>query len=90
MIMYIRPSSALRNEYNEIAKICKEQGVPVYLTINGREDTVLMSVDEYERLERAELLCRLQELESDIKENKTVPVENVFAELRNKLKAIKG
>ncbi len=88
--MYIRPSSALRNEYNEIAKICKEQGVPVYLTINGREDTVLMSVDEYERLERAELLCRLQELESDIKENKTVPVENVFAELRNKLKAIKG
>lgn len=90
MIMYIRPSSALRNEYNEIAKICKEQGVPVYLTINGREDTVLMSVDEYERLEHAELLCRLQELESDIKENKTVPVENVFAELRNKLKAIKG
>lgn len=88
--MYIRPSSALRNEYNEIAKICKEQGVPVYLTINGREDTVLMSVDEYERLEHAELLCRLQELESDIKENKTVPVENVFAELRNKLKAIKG
>lgn len=88
--MYIRPSSALRNEYNEIAKICKEQRVPVYLTINGREDTVLMSVDEYERLERAELLCRLQELESDIKENKTVPVETVFAELRNKLKAIKG
>ncbi len=87
--MYIRPSSALRNEYNEIAKICKEQGVPVYLTINGREDTVLMSVDEYERLERAELLCSLQKLESDIKENRIVPAEEVFAELRERLKVLK-
>lgn len=39
----IRPSADLRNHYKEISKLCKETNEPVYITVNGREDTVLVS-----------------------------------------------
>lgn len=34
-IMTIRPSAAIRQNYNEIAEFCKKSGEPVYLTKNG-------------------------------------------------------
>ena len=43
----IRPSTALRNEYNEISAYCKEKGQPVFLTKNGEGDLVVMSIDAY-------------------------------------------
>lgn len=33
--MNIKPSAAIRQNYNEIASICKTTGEPVYLTKNG-------------------------------------------------------
>ena len=33
--MNIKPSAAIRNNYNEIAAVCKSSGEPVYLTKNG-------------------------------------------------------
>ena len=33
--MTIRPSAAIRQNYNEIAEFCKRTGEPVYLTKNG-------------------------------------------------------
>lgn len=49
--MIIRPSSALRNEYNELSKYCKESGEAVYITKNGEGDLVVMSQAAFEERE---------------------------------------
>jgi prevent-host-death family protein len=45
--MLIKPSTALRNEYNTISDICKKKQEPVFLTKNGEGDLVIMSIDTY-------------------------------------------
>lgn len=49
--MYIKASAAIRNNYNEIAQLCKETGEPVYLTKNGEGDLVVMDIAAFERRE---------------------------------------
>ncbi|MCL2752013.1 MAG: type II toxin-antitoxin system Phd/YefM family antitoxin [Firmicutes bacterium] len=77
--MYIRPSTALRNEYNEISRLCKEKGRPVYLTKNGEGDLVVMSINAYEQREL--LLDVRQKLlmaeESRLKGEKAYTVDEV-------------
>ena len=46
----IRPSSDLRNHYNEISEFCHTHNEPVYITKNGTGDLVVLSNAEYERL----------------------------------------
>lgn len=52
----IRPSSDLRNKYNEISDFCHTYGEPVFLTKNGTGDLVVMTNAQYEAL------CGRQEL----------------------------
>lgn len=47
----IRPSTDLRNDYNEISKICKETKEPIFITKNGHEDLVVMSQLAFEEFE---------------------------------------
>ncbi|MDP3486718.1 MAG: type II toxin-antitoxin system Phd/YefM family antitoxin [Bacillota bacterium] len=56
--MKIKPSAAIRNNYNEIATLCRESGEPVYLTKNGEGDLVVMDIDAYHR---REAMLRLRE-----------------------------
>lgn len=60
--MLIKPSTALRNEYNEISSFCKEKEQPVFITKNGEGDLVVMSIDYYtQREERLDLREKLLE-----------------------------
>lgn len=36
--MQIKPSASIRQNYNEIAALCKDSGEPVYLTRNDEGD----------------------------------------------------
>ena len=51
--MLIKPSTCLRNEYNDIAKFCKTENQPVFLTKNGEGDLVVMSIEAFEQREEA-------------------------------------
>ncbi len=45
-----RPSSDLRNQYNEISEYCHFSNEPVSITENGVDDLVVLSVPMYERI----------------------------------------
>lgn len=52
MFMNIRPSAAIRQNYNEIAEMCKKTGEPIYLTKNGEGDLVVMDIEAFNRREQ--------------------------------------
>jgi PHD/YefM family antitoxin component YafN of YafNO toxin-antitoxin module len=62
--MQIRPSAAIRQNYNEISSLCKETGEPVYLTKNGEGDLVVMDIYSFTVREKM-LLLRESLLQSE-------------------------
>lgn len=46
----IRPCADLRNNYNEISRICHETKEPMYITKNGSNDLVVLSDEAYEAI----------------------------------------
>ena len=42
--MNIRPSAAIRQNYTEIAELCRKTAEPVFLTKNGEGDLVVMDI----------------------------------------------
>lgn len=78
----IRPSSDLRNNYNEISTLCHKTESPVYITKNGAGDLAVMSIELYELLASKYDLYR--ELEKGIKsleKGETYSAEEVFKEV---------
>lgn len=56
--MNIKPSAAIRKNYNEISTLCKATKEPVFLTKNGEGDLVVMDIATYSRRES---MLRLRE-----------------------------
>lgn len=78
----IRPSSDLRNNYNEISTICHQTKSPVYITKNGAGDLAVMSIELYELLTDKYMLYK--ELEKGIKsleDGQTYSDKEVYEEL---------
>lgn len=65
--MKIKPSAAIRQNYNEISALCKSTGEPVYLTKNGEGDLVVMDVEAFARREK---MLKLREELLDIEEDR--------------------
>lgn len=82
----IRPSSDLRNRYPELSSLTKETGEPIYITVNGREDTVLMGHTQYGKMKaELELLKMLSEAQDDVDNGRTAPIRDTFADIRKSL-----
>ena len=69
----IKSSTSLRNEYSKISKYCHETGEPVYVTVNGEGDLTVMSIDAFEKRERA-LEIREKLLEAQLQKANGVPM----------------
>jgi len=78
----IRPSSDLRNNYNEISEFCHRYNEPVFITKNGAGDLVVLSNEEFERLcGRNEFHRLLDEGLASMKKGGGKPGDEVFVEL---------
>ena len=87
----IRPSKDIRTNYAQISALTRQN--PVAITVNGKEDTVLLSHEEYQ-----EQLLRISELEAklsmyaplaqdDIRLGRVQSADAVFDELLGELEA---
>jgi len=56
--MNIKPSAAIRKNYNEISALCKTTKEPVFLTKNGEGDLVVMDIAAFSQRES---MLRLRE-----------------------------
>ncbi len=82
----IRPSSDLRNHYNEISRQCHDERNPVIITVNGRGDTVILSLQDYCQMKsELELLRTLAEAENDVANGRVAPVHDTFGDIRKSL-----
>ena len=83
--MIIRPSAAIRQNYNEIAEQCRKTGEPVFLTKNGEGDLVVMDIETYNRREKMlKLREELLAVEEDrMNGNNGYSVEEVAAMMRS-------
>ncbi|MGD6776714.1 MULTISPECIES: type II toxin-antitoxin system prevent-host-death family antitoxin [Bacillaceae] len=79
----IRPSSDLRNKYNEISELCHKYSEPVFITKNGQGDLAVMSIETYERLVgKFELHNLLDEGLEDVRNEKVRPFRDVMEDLQ--------
>ena len=78
----IRPSSDLRNNYNEISAICHQTKSPVYITKNGTGDLAVMSIELYELLTDKHILYKELEKGLDsLDRGEKVSEEELYEEL---------
>ncbi|GHU51267.1 hypothetical protein FACS1894127_7470 [Clostridia bacterium] len=57
----IRPSTDLRNRYNEISDMCHSQNEPIFITRNGTGDLAVMSIETLDKITGKFELYRLIE-----------------------------
>lgn len=75
----IRPSSDLRNKYNEIASILRSSDEACIMTVNGRGDTVCMGYETYNKLKaQIELLEAIALSEEDEKSERILDIQDTF------------
>ena len=78
----IRPSSDLRNNYNEISTFCHQTNRPVYITKNGTGDLAIMSIELYELLtDRHTLYKELKKGINSLDKGEKFSEEDVYEEL---------
>ncbi len=80
----IRPSSDLRNKYNEISEFCHKYSEPVYITKNGQGDLAVMSIETFERIiGKSELYKLLNEGINDVRNNRVLSAEDVLRQIES-------
>lgn len=82
----IRSSTDLRNNYNEISRLCHESREPIFITKNGQGDLAVMSIETYEMLNgKLELYCLLDEGRAAVSEGRKRPLADVMRDIRQEI-----
>lgn len=90
--MNIRSSATIRQNYNEIADMCRKTAEPIFLTKKGEGDLVVMDIETYNRREKMlKLREELLAVEEDrMRGNKGCSVDEVAVMMRNAIKEVSG
>jgi len=88
VMINIKPSAAIRKNYNEISALCKQTKAPVFLTKNGEGDLVVMDLETFSRRES---MLKLRELlikseEDRLAGNPGHSIEEVVEMMRSTIK----
>ena len=86
--MMIRSATSLRNDYDGMVRLSKEEQEPIYLTRNGEGEMVFLPIDLWEKREAelsllAELLRREQ---NRLAGSKTYSAEEIRADVEELLR----
>ncbi|MCL2366613.1 MAG: type II toxin-antitoxin system Phd/YefM family antitoxin [Oscillospiraceae bacterium] len=82
-MLNIKPSAAIRKNYNEISMLCKQTKEPVYLTKNGEGDLVVMDLETFARRESMlKLREALLQSEADIQNDRIRTVSDTATAMR--------
>lgn len=86
-IMNIRPSTAIRHDYNSFSKLCHENQTPVVVTRNGEADLVVMSYEAYQKMiSRQRLGQMLSEVDCEIAAGKPMrDFEETFTAIKKRI-----
>ncbi len=90
----IRPSKELRSNYSQISNLAKQN--PVAITVNGKEDTVVLSHDDFieqqnyisELEAKLALYAHLAQASDDIKLGRVHDVDDAFDDILSELDAL--
>ncbi|ADV84729.1 type II toxin-antitoxin system Phd/YefM family antitoxin [Terriglobus saanensis] len=86
----VQPLTTFRNNSAAMLQKMKRSGQSLVLTVNGKPEAVMHSVEEYERLmdlaAAADFHEGIRQAEDDIRHGRTYPAKEVFEELRAKRK----
>ena len=82
-MMNIKPSAAIRKNYNEISELCKRTKAPVFLTKNGEGDLVVMDLETFAHRESMlKLREALMQSDADIQNGRVHSVDETAAAMR--------
>ncbi len=86
----IKPSTAIRHDYNSFSKMCHETESPVVVTKNGEADLVVMSYEAYHKMIARQRLGRmLTDVDQEISSGKPMrDFEEVFSEIQTRIKNV--
>lgn len=91
----IRPSKELRNNYNQISTLSRNN--PVAITVNGKEDTVVLShedfVDQQQYISELEarlaVYAHLAQAMDDVKLGRTQKMDAAFDDILGELDEVR-
>ncbi|MDD2587246.1 MAG: type II toxin-antitoxin system Phd/YefM family antitoxin [Syntrophomonadaceae bacterium] len=87
IITNIKPSTAIRHDYNSFSKLCHETQTPVVVTKNGEADLVVMSHEAYQKMISRQRLGRmLSEVDREIAAGKPMrDFEETFKTIKKRI-----
>lgn len=84
--MIIVPSSELRNRYVELTDKYLNSGEPIYITKNGYGHSVLLGLEEYERMSKELLALKVDRGIHEAREGKGAPMDESMERIRTELR----
>lgn len=83
----IKPISYVKANAAQIIDELEDGGEPIVITKNGEAKAVMVSVHEYERTQETLALLKIVAMaREDIKAGRTIPADEAFEQVRNRIR----